>query len=407
MSELCPSCGRPLEPSTATRLDAAEYAALGLDHASLAWAEHAIASSHWGSGSTHGPSRAAGPPEIFPRSGDQVGAWAPALQRAGYQWITLDFPDVPPADAIFVFETFGPGAVVCVHEGHAMTEAPPKQDVIWRGPPRPASTAPQVLRVPVSPPRSIHHLTLWLDTDAVKGYNEIDAVGLRTVEPPGPPRGGRAGRATRLSPSAMKERGWIHDRHLDWAKSARASSEWGQGSSWGAGRATGPPAVYPDRGDRPGTWSPAGKTSGEQWLWLDFGTHRMTEAIYVFETCGAGAVFCIEEPGDAVVGYRQAIDDRVLWRDEPQLEHADRATVLVVEIDPPRPLRHLRIWIDTDAVPGYNQIDAVALRSVEPVHGEPVAWDQWRPRKNWSLPTLVLLLAILGILALLAGAALL
>ena len=141
---------------------------------------------------------------------------------------------------------------------------------------------------------------------------------------------------------------------VQWASSATASSMYGP-DAWSATQATGEPDTS-QYGDRATAWAPSGADIGPQWIELGYDVAVRPTEIVIWESSGAGFVTRVEAvdlaTGDWVTLF-EGIDGSpdFLVGFSPPLE-----TIEVVT-------DRLRITIDTD-VPGWNEIDAVALIGV-------------------------------------------
>ena len=137
------------------------------------WPVRAKASSTYGGG--WGPTAAIGPPTVFPRHGDISGAWAPRASGDGAQWLEVAFDEDPtPIEEVLVFETHLPGALYAV----VAQDADGAVETLWQRPPSALAPVAMVLSVRVARPRPLRSLRLWVDTDAVSAWPEIDAVAL-------------------------------------------------------------------------------------------------------------------------------------------------------------------------------------------------------------------------------------
>jgi hypothetical protein len=130
-------------------------------------------------------------------AGDQRTAWAPATQDGGAEWLEVDFPNAVEVGTVIVRENCAPGAIVRIS---AVTDAG-NEVPLWQG------DAPKVPAVsdtpfPAAPGILANRVKIYLDTQKVPGWNEIDAVQL-------------VGR----------------DGSRQWASGARASSTYGAGSN--------------------------------------------------------------------------------------------------------------------------------------------------------------------------------
>lgn len=145
-------------------------------------------------GPPYRPVQATGEPDVDPRGRDSARAWCPAREDAGEEWLLLDYGDVVEATAVSIRASWNAGTVtrvLAVADDNAERE-------LWSGPPSGKSNEWD-LEIQFSNPESLRRIKIVLDTAAVPGWNEIDAVGLQDT-------GGR-----------------IH-----WARKATASSSWSQ-----------------------------------------------------------------------------------------------------------------------------------------------------------------------------------
>lgn len=150
------------------------------------WASSASASSEYGA-SNYSASRATGAPNVR-FHGDNAQAWATRLADAANEWIELTFANPVPAAAVRVRQSFNPGAIVrvelidtaggvqTVFQG-TDTNVYPRLSIGWL-----------VVKFPTTA-QHIERVRLSLDSVAVRGWNEIDAVQLvaGTVVPEVPP----------------------------------------------------------------------------------------------------------------------------------------------------------------------------------------------------------------------------
>ncbi len=124
-----------------------------------------------------GPEQAMGEPDSRHIGGDYKHAWSPLTPDGQQEWLELSYREPVRAVGVNVYETLGPGAV------HKVTcySASGKEQVAWEGnDPTPADTqlALGVSRIRFNETVETDRVRIWLDSPAVKGWNEIDAVGL-------------------------------------------------------------------------------------------------------------------------------------------------------------------------------------------------------------------------------------
>jgi hypothetical protein len=145
-----------------------------------------------------GTNQVTGPPDTT-SAGDIRTAWASLTPDDSKEWLELEYDTSVVPSAIVIHETFNPGAVTKI------THVPywGKEKTLWEGTdPTPASASSGTSRIPVSAGIRTGHIKLYIDSKAVPGWNEIDAVGLE-----------------------------YGNNKVMWAMSAKASSSWGTRSS--------------------------------------------------------------------------------------------------------------------------------------------------------------------------------
>jgi hypothetical protein len=341
--------------------------------AAMVWPVAATASSSYGGG--WAPESVVGPPQVFPQYGDLRGAWAPRAVSDGVQWIEVSFPDdAPEATGLRVFETCDPGALFAITDQDEDGDAAR----LWQRAPVEAGDEARVLEVKFDAPRRLRRVRLWLDTTIGAGWNEIDTVALVTEHPTVEgsvdwrrgrstrsrasrakvavaevdPAGAAVGEGARLAAEVGVARLRKGAKAWRWPVSARASSSYG--GEWAPSATVGPPSVFPQHGDLPGAWAPRAASDGAQWLELTYADDDTAIGeVLVFETNLPGALY-------AVVATDADGVTETLWQRRPRaLKKA--AAVLSVRVAQPRALRSLRLWVDTDAVTAWPEIDAVAL----------------------------------------------
>lgn len=116
-----------------------------------------------------------GPPDTA-SFGDLATAWASKTPDGQREWLVLDYAQVMQPTAVRIHETYNPGAVTQV----SAFRADGSEVVVWTGQdPTPPSSAGGVSVIPVSKKVLTRRIKIYLDSPAVPGWNEIDAVGLR------------------------------------------------------------------------------------------------------------------------------------------------------------------------------------------------------------------------------------
>lgn len=141
------------------------------------WASEAKASTEY-SASNWSAKQATGPPDTD-RAGDCQTAWASKDPDGDEEWLEVAFKKAVAPTKIRIHETFNPGAVVKV-EGK---DAAGKWRTLWEGAAAPGE-APRWFEVPLTETGwETRELRITFDSDAVPGWNEIDAVELVGANP--------------------------------------------------------------------------------------------------------------------------------------------------------------------------------------------------------------------------------
>ncbi len=123
----------------------------------------------------------------------------------------------------------------------------------------------------------------------------------------------------------------------------------GTGPGWAPSQAIGAPDA--EAGDNQKAWATLGADEGEQWLELDYALEVPIEAVRVFENHNPGAIVKIE----ALASEGPV----VIWQGEaPQKPEPH---VFEVAAQAKATARRIRITLDTNKIPGWNEIDAVEL----------------------------------------------
>ena len=118
--------------------------------------------------------QATGPPDT-PQSGDIQTAWASSTPDAGPEWLVLDYETPVTAQSVEIHETYNPGAVHRI----SVFGADGKELIAWSGiDPTPTSALRGISRIPLGIDFAVTRIKVYIDSAAVPGWNEIDAVGL-------------------------------------------------------------------------------------------------------------------------------------------------------------------------------------------------------------------------------------
>lgn len=356
------------------------------------WPTMATASSTFGG--SWSPSVLVGPPRVYPRSGDIMGAWAPGPRSSSVEWIEVRFGPNVPSSTIRVFETNCAGATFAVVD---TTEG---EELVWAAPPTMLEGA-QVLEIALAPARVIRSLRVYLVNPA---WCEVDTVGLLAESPlpeslrtraplpsagsvvgkvgcalalvgivagaavvagvlrqatpstatprTPPPRPAEVLQGTTIAASQPPVEDFTREAVV-WADTLGAfSSEYAHDTN-GARRVLGPPDVYPTSGDLPGAWASLEQDAGFEWITVQWTIGVDARALVWVETLNPSAVVRVDDVSDPA---RPAI---LFEGSEPTT--GSTTSVVRLSFTNRRPIRGVRLLLDTREVPGWNELDAVGL----------------------------------------------
>ena len=140
------------------------------------WATDVRAFSSEYTADTWSARKVLGPPDVWPKHGDDQKAWASLSADGGIESIEVAFGEDFHAGGLEVYETYNPGAITRVELLGAAGESLVAHDA-----PAVADTSgkPHLLRLAFGcTPFAVHTIRLTLDSKAVPGWNEIDAIGV-------------------------------------------------------------------------------------------------------------------------------------------------------------------------------------------------------------------------------------
>jgi hypothetical protein len=123
--------------------------------------------------------------------------------------------------------------------------------------------------------------------------------------------------------------------------------------SWGPEQATGAPNT-PEAGDIPSAWASLARDESDEWLMLEYEAPVEPTAIEVHETFNPGAVV-------KVTAFRLDGEEVVLWTGRSEPPQAEGRRVNTFKIPEPVRTNRIKLYLASNDVPGWNEIDAVAL----------------------------------------------
>jgi hypothetical protein len=122
-----------------------------------------------------------GPPDVFPANGDQPNAWASREADAGVEYIEVGFAEARRVSGVDLYETYNPGAVTRVEVITADGQSRPVYEGSAAPLAQPAIRRHLAFACTDSP---IVAVRVTLDSKAVPGWNEIDAIGAEPCDDP-------------------------------------------------------------------------------------------------------------------------------------------------------------------------------------------------------------------------------
>jgi len=120
--------------------------------------------------------RALGAPDVYPAGGDQVNAWASESADDRTEFLELGLARAARISAVEVYETYNPGAVTQIE----LIAASGTRTVVHRARPEALGSDAHLLRAELGcTSEPIVGVKVTIDSRAIEGWNEIDAVGVR------------------------------------------------------------------------------------------------------------------------------------------------------------------------------------------------------------------------------------
>lgn len=137
-----------------------------------------------------------------------------------------------------------------------------------------------------------------------------------------------------------------------WAATVREMSTQYTDASWSASRVLGPPDVFPSGGDNANAWASLAADSGPELLEVGFAEPHRVSGVDVFETYNPGAVSHV----DVITadGVHHSVYDGAASAMGVSAYHR-RITFACTD----QPVIGVRVTLASQAVPGWNEIDAI------------------------------------------------
>ncbi len=314
-----------------------------------------------------GPEQATGAPDAQNGS-DSPNAWASLTPDGQDEWLELGYAQPVDAVAVLVYENLSPGALTEVSVSSADQ---PGLAFTWKGTdPTKKTEASGISVIPLRVPLKTQKVKLTLDSKNVLGWNEIDAVGLLDREGHVHWASSATASSTYADQVAQAPAGpyYVSDGSgLRWQSSVDATGNVGTAAwtsdlvdqgrpAWSAMQATGAPDAQFGVDD-PKAWASQDPDGGEEWLKLEYEKPVNAVAILVYESFNPGAVRDVLAYDSAGKEFT-AISGR-------KPDSATKSGILTVPLAERREISSVKLILETKAVPGWNEIDAVGILDTE------------------------------------------
>jgi hypothetical protein len=153
------------------------------------------------------------------------------------------------------------------------------------------------------------------------------------------------------------------DSNGQWADKAEASSSYagnnrGKNASWSADQMVGEPNVdkYGDNGN---AWASMEQDKGEEWVKLSYKKPVFATEVRARMTYNPGAITKIEV-------FNQQGKAEVVWQGTDKKEYNNQMDYFVAQFEKTKyPINSIKITLNSPAVAGWNEIDAVQLVGTE------------------------------------------
>lgn len=152
-------------------------------------------------------------------------------------------------------------------------------------------------------------------------------------------------------------------------------------SSWSVRQVLGKPDT-PAAGDYGTAWASQGQDSGEEWLIVEFSRSVNATQVQIEETYNPGAVHRI-----CSVDFKG--HETEIWKGKDPTAVGSSKGSSAIKFLTPSATRRLKIYLDSARVPGWNEIDAVALHGMDgTIQWASDAWASSCFGSNQTLPKL-------------------
>ena len=126
---------------------------------------------------------------------------------------------------------------------------------------------------------------------------------------------------------------------------------------YGPEQATGKPDVEL-AGDNVNAWASLGADDREEWLVCEYENAVKAKAVSVYETYKPGALY-------KVTAFDAEGEEVLAWEGEDPTPRDKPKGISIIPIKLDFPIRKIKLYLDSPAVPDWNEIDAVGLEDVD------------------------------------------
>ncbi|TWT90053.1 hypothetical protein Mal64_04360 [Pseudobythopirellula maris] len=150
--------------------------------------------------------------------------------------------------------------------------------------------------------------------------------------------------------------GWASDH---WRLKHQIASAQGERSGWSVWQVVGPPNTL-GFGDKRTAWASNTRDGQAEWLVLEFPRAVVPVAIVVHETHCPGALIKatrVEYPASKA----SVAKERLLWEGVDPVPASDPGGIARLPVTTHESVQSVKLHLDSVLVPGWNEIDAVAL----------------------------------------------
>ena len=320
-----PRAGLLLLAALAAGLTAqAPVSAAGVPGSNCRWATSVVGFSSQYSTTAWSAQHALGSPDTYSSYGDIPSAWASATSDGQREFLVLAYSDPAPINFVNVYETWNPGAIDRIavkNPGTGLFET------VWTGT---AAAAAPVSRVFTATfPQTSFDVTevrIEFNSPVVPNWNEVDAVAIGLCD-------------------------YAAESH--WVASVTGFSSEYNPVFWSAQQTIGPPNTPLGSADYT-AWASAGPDNQREFLVLAYDTPTVINFVSVYETIAPGAVdsVSVKNPGTGLF--------ETVWTGTAA--PAGPARIFTVSFPVTQfPVSEVRLGINSPAVPGWNEIDAVGI----------------------------------------------